>query len=65
MYPFPLHTHRLFATLAAQRGEPSVQELLDDTTKSEVQHLADWQQVVHYLNSLNLNSMAVHWPLLN
>ena len=63
MYPFLLHRDGLFAMLAAQRGEPSVQQLLSDTSKSDVQHVTDWQHVVRYLDSLTLIRLETHWPL--
>lgn len=63
MYPFLLHKDRLFATLAAQRGEPSMHELLNDTAKSDAEHTADWQCVVEYLGNLKLSKLSEYQPL--
>ena len=64
MYPFPLQRDRLLASLAASRGEPSVQDLLNDESKSDLQHAADWQQVITYLDTVTVSSLEVHVPLL-
>lgn len=64
MYPFMLQRGRLFAVLAAQRGEPSVQELMTGLSKSDAQHIADWQHVVNYLDKLSLNDLDMHCSLL-
>ena len=64
MYPFPLQRDRLLASLAASRGEPTVQDLLNDESKSDLQHVADWQQVITYLDTVTVSSLEVHIPLL-
>ena len=64
MYPFMLQRGRLFAELAAQREEPSVQELMTGLSKSDAQHIADWQHVVNYLDKLSLNDLDMHCSLL-
>lgn len=64
MYPFMLQRGRLFVELAAQIGEPSVRELMTGLSKSDAQHMADWQHVVTYLDKLSLNHLDMHCPLL-
>ena len=64
MYPFMLQRGRLFAELAAQREEPSVQELMTGLSKSDAQHMADWHHVADYLDKLSLNDLDRHCSLL-
>ncbi|DBA75264.1 hypothetical protein WJX77_001179 [Trebouxia sp. C0004] len=64
MYPFMLQRGKLFAVLAADRVEPSVHELMTGLSKSDAQHMADWQHVVNYLDKLSLNQLDMHCPLL-
>ncbi len=63
-YPFVTHKDKLVSVLAEQHGEPSVQSLLSDITKTDLQHAADWQQAVDYLNTITVAAMHLHQPLL-
>lgn len=54
VYTYPL-TNRNFEiceALATLKGEPSVQELLEDTSVSDAQHVANWDQVVMYTKTV-------------
>lgn len=64
-YPFIAHKDKIVGVLAEQHGEPSVTALLSDTTKSDMRHSADWQQVTQYLNSISMANMHMHQPLLS
>lgn len=64
-YPFIAHKDKIVGVLAERHGEPSVTALLSDTTKSDIQHSADWQQVTEYLNSISMANMHMHQPLLS
>ena len=64
MYPFPLLRDRLFSMLATERGEPSVQDILNDSSKSDLQHVAEWQHVIDYLETVTLSNLEVHVPLI-
>ena len=63
-YPFIANKDKLVSILAEQHGEPSVQSLLSDTSQSDVQHDADWQQVSNYLNTITSANMHLQQPLL-
>ena len=63
-YPFITHKDKLVSVLAEQHREPSVQSLLSDTTKTDLQHAADWQQAAEYLNTITVATMHLHQPLL-
>lgn len=63
-YPYVAHKDRVVGMLAEQRGEPSMNTLLSDTSKSDLQHAADWQQVTAYLDSISMANMHMHQPLL-
>ena len=41
-----------------------MQSLLSDITKTDLQHAADWQQAVDYLNTITVAAMHLHQPLL-
>lgn len=63
-YPFITHKDKLISVLAEQHGEPGVQSLLSDTSKTDLQHAADWQQATDYLNTISMANMHLHQPLL-
>ena len=63
-YPYVTHKDKLVSVLAEQHGEPSVHSLLSDTSKSDLQHSADWQHVTDYLNTISMANMHLHQPLL-
>ena len=63
-YPFVTHKDKLVNVLAEQHGEPSVHSLLSDTSKSDLQHSADWQHATDYLNTISMANLHLHQPLL-
>ena len=63
-YPFVTHKDKLVSVLAEQHGEPTVQALLSDTSKTDLQHAADWQQAIDYLNTISTATMHMHQPVL-
>ena len=63
-YPFVTHKDKLVSVLAEQHGEPTVQALLSDTTKTDLQHAADWQQAIDYLKTISVATMHMHQPVL-
>ena len=50
--------------LATERGEPSVQDILNDNSKSDLQHVAEWRQVIDYLETVTLSNLEIHVPLI-
>ena len=63
-YPAIPEKGRLLETLAAQRGEPSKEELMQPSGMDSLQHAANWQQVVDYLQYINMENLNQHVPLL-
>ena len=63
-YPQTAKPEGVLNQLAAERQEPSVQTLLDDTSVDDFQHAANWQEVVQYLTNINLDTVHTHIPLL-
>ena len=61
-YPwFPYY--RAVEFLADDRGEPSLQSLLDDTSVDSRQHAQNWQEVVQYLATITMDNYHTHCPL--
>ena len=50
--------------LASERGQPPLQELLDDTSVDDLQHAANWEQVVTYASTITMQTINGHVPLL-
>lgn len=64
-YPFVTHKDKHVNFLAEQQqGEPSIQSLLSDTSKSDLQHASDWQQVTDYLSTVTLANLHLHQLML-
>lgn len=63
-YPYCPKHETILEELATERGEPSVQSLLEDTSVDDFQHAANWQEVVKYLTSITMETVHVHVPLL-
>lgn len=47
-YPLTNRNIQICEALATLKDEPSVQELLEDTTVSDAQHVTNWEQVVKF-----------------
>ena len=63
-YPAIPEKGRLLELLAAQRGEPSKEELMQPAGLDNLQHAANWQQVTDYLKFVNEDKLNQHVPLL-
>ena len=62
VYTYPL-TNRNFEiceALAATQGEPSIQNLLEDTAVSDEQHAANWEHVISFAKSMTPETVPVH-----
>lgn len=64
-YPFPAQPEVMLNQLAADREEPSMQALLDDTSVDDFQHDANWQDLSRYLASITMQNVQAHVPLLS
>lgn len=63
-YPAIPEKARLLEVLAAQRGEPCKEDLMQPAGMDSLQHSANWQQVVEYLQYVNADNLNRHVPLL-
>lgn len=63
-YPFVPHKDKVMNALAEMHNEPSVETLLSNTSKSDLDHSVDWQKVTNYLQTVNMSNMHMHVPLL-
>lgn len=63
-YPFVPHKDKVMNALAEMHNEPSVETLLNNTSKSDLDHSVDWQKVTNYLQTVNMSNMHMHVPLL-
>jgi len=63
-YPAIPEKGRLLEVLARQRGEPSKEVLMQSAGMDSLQHAANWQQVVEYLQNINADNLNQHVPLL-
>ena len=64
-YPYIPHKDKVMNALADLHCEPSVESLLNNTSKSDFDHSTDWQQVTNYLQTVNIGNMHLHVPMLN
>jgi hypothetical protein len=53
----------LLDVLAQQNQEPSAECLAEGSGLDDLQHTADWQAVVQYVESLDANDVRGHCPL--
>ena len=51
--------------LAGERGWPSKQQLLEDTSVDDLQHAANWEEVVRYASTITMETIHDHVPLLS
>ncbi len=63
-YPAIPEKGRLLEVLADQRGDPSKEVLMQSAGMDSLQHAANWQQVVEYLQYINAENLNQHVPLL-
>lgn len=62
-YPYIPRHKRWPEILAAQEGEPSIQQLMTDESLTDAQHAANWDMLVDYLSNLTIEQKAYHVPL--
>lgn len=55
---------RILEALASQRGEPPKQALMQSAGMDGLQHAANWQQVVEYLQDVHAGNLSQHVPLM-
>ena len=58
-------SYHMLERLAKERGEPSMQELADDTSIDGLQHAANWEQVVTYLKTITMDNLHEYVPVLD
>ena len=42
-----------------------MQAVIEDTSVCDLQHAANWTDLIHYLEGITIDSLDVHVPLLN
>ena len=63
-YPRGADLKVMLEVLAQQLKEPSIQRLSEPLEVDYLQHVADWQRIVKYVDSLDATSLHGHTPLL-
>ena len=63
-YPYIPRKDKEMDALADLHNQPSVESLLNNTSKSEFDHSTDWQQITNYLQTVNMSNMHLHVPVL-
>ena len=63
-YPYTPKHELMLEELAASKGEPSTQSLLEDTSIDDIQHAAHWEQIKQYLTIITMENVSEHVPLL-
>lgn len=65
VYAYPWSPpHKAIEVLALDRGEPSIQELMNDTSLDNLQHAANWEEIISYLKSITMDNYHGHVPLV-
>ena len=62
-YPHVPGHKRWLEVLAAQEGEPGIQDLILNESLDDEQHVANWDVAVDYLSSLTVEQKGQHVPL--
>lgn len=63
-YPhWPKHA-LIMEQLARDAGQPSMQDLLEDTAVDDLQHAANWEDVIRYASTITTETMHDHIALL-
>ena len=63
-YPQIPEKGRILEALASQRGEPPKEALMQSAGMDSLQHAANWQQVVEYLQDVHASNLNQHVPLV-
>lgn len=63
-YPAISEKGRLLEVIALQRGEPPKEVLMQSAGMDSLQHAANWQQVVDYLQYVRVDNLNQHVPLV-
>ena len=63
-YPRATKYKDVLETLAKQRGEPGSEELLQPAGLDDLQHAANWEGVIQWVESVDEKGLHGHHPLL-
>ena len=63
-FPWLPAINKLTEAEAVRRGELPMQVLMQDTTVSDLQKAAEWENVADYLEGITEQHLNVHVPLL-
>ena len=59
-----MHSTIVEAIAADRGGEPSTESLAADASIDDVQHSANWEDVITYLTTINMDTIHYYVPLL-
>lgn len=62
-YPWVV-SHLTLEVLAKDRQQPSMQELIDDTSVDDLQHAANWEEVLTYLKTIAMQNLHEYVPVI-
>jgi len=63
-YPFLMDATRQLEALARQHKEPSIQTLMEPGGVDDLQHAANWETVVKYVQTFEAGNLHCHHPFL-
>ena len=63
-YPRAANVKVLLETLAQHHKEPSIESLAHALGLDDLQHAANWEAVIQYVESLDANGVHGHTPLV-
>ena len=55
--------HHLLEELARQQNQPPVAEIIESAEADSLQHSADWEEIVSYLQTITPHNLHQHVPL--
>ena len=64
-FPFSPDKLRILEALASMRNEPSISELMQPNRLDDFEHYANWQQIVHLLQTVTQSNLHLHVPLVH
>ena len=63
-YPLVI-SHLMLEVLAKDRDQPTMQELIHDTSVDDFQHAANWEEVLAYLKTITMQNLHEYVPVLD
>lgn len=64
-YPFLMNATKQLEALAREHQEPSIQTLMESGGIDDLQHAANWEAVVKYVQTFDASNSHCHHPFLH